>query len=199
MAEYFVFYKSFYDAINMLDGNASQMRVIKAIAEFIFNEKDQSENLSGAEKAIYLMAIPLIEANIRNYEKGKKGGRPANTIQITTIKTSKTNINNKKEKENKNLKEKENKNLKENKKENEEICDRYQYQYQSRIPLFTEVTNYINEKKLDVEPAKFFAYYEEKGWDIVSDWKKAVLGWAKKRSEWRKEAASQNDEYAVLY
>lgn len=205
MAEYFVFYKSFYDAINILDSDASQMRIIKAIAEFIFNEKDLSESLSGAEKAIFLMAIPLIKANIRKSRGGapignqnavgNRGGAPAGnqnarkeTTQLNNT-TETNNINNKKE----------NKNLKENKKENKEICDRYQYQYQSRIPLFTEVTNYINEKKLDVDPANFFAYYEEKGWDIVSDWKKAVLGWAKKRSEWRKENASQDDEYAVLY
>ncbi len=76
MADYFVFYRSFYDAISILDNADSKMRVINAIAAFIFNEEDKSAELTGTEKAIYLMAVPLIEANIRNFERSKRGGAP---------------------------------------------------------------------------------------------------------------------------
>ena len=111
MAEYFVFYKSFYDAINILDDDASKMRVINALAEYAFNSKDLSEKLSGAEKVIYLIATPLIDACIRNYENGKKGGRSRNAIQINTSKTPlltpvETNNNNKNKNEKENEKEK---------------------------------------------------------------------------------------------
>jgi hypothetical protein len=202
----FIFYKSFYDALKMLDDNADKIRVIDALCDYAFyGLSEKGDALEGIGKAIFIIAQPLIDATIKNYENGKKGGRPSNTIQINTSKTGgfgrvKTNDNdnaNLNVKDNVNLNVKDNVNL--NVKENVKKIRDNNNHYLSRIPSFSEITEYISEKNLDVDPAKFFAYYEEKGWEVVDNWQKALLGWAKKRAEWKKESAEPEDEYAKLW
>ena len=48
-------------------------------------------------------------------------------------------------------------------------------------PLLSDVEKYCNERKNDVNPAKFMAYYEQKGWRIgnakMKSWKMAIHTW----------------------
>ena len=189
MANTFVFCRSYYDAICFLPNNESKWKVTNAIFDSVFNGKDVgelTETLEPMEKAIFTMAMPLIESSIRNYENGRKGGRPKKSGVKTPVFTPVKTNNNNNNYENLNIK----------------ISDKDNYNYEnhlSRIPSFSEITEYISEKKLDVDPAKFFAYYEGKGWEVVDNWQNALLGWAKKRAEWKKESAEPEDEYAKLW
>lgn len=51
-------------------------------------------------------------------------------------------------------------------------------------PKFEEVEKYCNERKNDVNPAKFIAFYEQNGWHIGKDkmknWKMAIHTWEHK-------------------
>lgn len=69
-----IFYRSFYDAIKDLPEDI-QADVIKAMFEYAFyyNEID----LIGTAKAIFTLIKPQLDANIKKYENGKKGGRPS--------------------------------------------------------------------------------------------------------------------------
>lgn len=69
----FVFYRSFYEAIEELEED-TQLEVLKAILEFEFTKKDPI--LSGISKSIFILIKPQLIANDTRYENGCKGGRP---------------------------------------------------------------------------------------------------------------------------
>ena len=92
MRESFVFYKSFYDSIKELD-DKDQVIIYNAIFEYEFYKIEPE--LKGANKSIFTLILPQLEANDKRYENGKKGGRPKNQKE-TKIKPkqnqNKTNI-----------------------------------------------------------------------------------------------------------
>ena len=72
MKESFIFYKSFYDGIKMLD-DKDQLQAFKALCEYAFyNEEVPVDGVAGA---IFALARPQIDANNERYENGKKGGK----------------------------------------------------------------------------------------------------------------------------
>ncbi len=75
MRDSFIFYRSFYEAINDLD-DQSQLQLYKAIASFSLNEEDGE--LSGLVKTIFTLIKPQLEANNQRYKNGK---RPKNKKQ----------------------------------------------------------------------------------------------------------------------
>ena len=75
MTEGFIFYQSFYDAINDLD-DADQLIVYRAICEYGLTGEEPE--LSGVASAMFKLIKPQIDANAKRRENGKKGGRPQN-------------------------------------------------------------------------------------------------------------------------
>jgi len=71
--ESFVFYRSFYEAIQMIP-EQERLQIYEAIAELALNG-NQTET-SGSAAVIMKLIEPQILANNRKYENGKKGGRP---------------------------------------------------------------------------------------------------------------------------
>lgn len=68
-------------------------------------------------------------------------------------------------------------------------------------PSHAELQNYINEKKLSVDPEGFILFYESKGWKVgnnkMKDWKASARGWHSRNKNnggnygQRKESASE--------
>lgn len=73
MRESFIFYKSFYDSIKELDPE-DQVQIYNAIFEHQFYGNETE--LNNVSKCIFKLIIPLLEANNKRYENGKKGGAP---------------------------------------------------------------------------------------------------------------------------
>ena len=71
--ESFVFYKSFYEALQDLK-DKERLKVYDAICELALNNNDTK--LIGLPKTIFTLIKPQILANTKRYENGKKGGRP---------------------------------------------------------------------------------------------------------------------------
>ncbi|WP_147612310.1 DUF6291 domain-containing protein [Treponema pectinovorum] len=62
-------------------------------------------------------------------------------------------------------------------------------------PLFYQVNNFCREQRLTVDPNKFFTYYEERGWQYVTDWKRLLLNW--QTNQWDrsvKKAVNDDDD-----
>ena len=74
MRDSFIFYKSFYESIKELEP-LDQVQIYNAIFEYEFNKNDIK--LNGVSKSIFTLIKPLLIANDKKYENGKKGGRPA--------------------------------------------------------------------------------------------------------------------------
>ena len=79
--ESFVFYRSFYEAIKELPAE-NQANVYNALFEYSFNNVEVE--LSGIEKAVFLLMKPQVDANQKKYENGCKGGRPKKQNQEET-------------------------------------------------------------------------------------------------------------------
>lgn len=69
----FVFYKSFYEAIKKLK-KSDQLTLYSHICRYALGEK--VDVIEGVPAAIFDLIKPQIDANLRRYENGLKGGRP---------------------------------------------------------------------------------------------------------------------------
>ncbi len=74
MADGFIFYSSFADAINMLD-DADRLAAYDAVVRYAIYGEEPDKTI-GVAYAIFLMAKPQVDANAKKREDGKKGGRP---------------------------------------------------------------------------------------------------------------------------
>ena len=72
MKDGFVFYKSYYEAINELNDD-DQLKAYRGIATYALTGEDIE--IEGYAKVVVNMAKPLIDASIKRYENGKKGAK----------------------------------------------------------------------------------------------------------------------------
>lgn len=153
--ESFVFYRSFYDVVRLLD-DSNAKALIYAIGDYALNgvEPTFEDNMM---KAIWLPIQPQLEANRRRYQNGKRGGAP---------KGSKNNPSGK---------------AKEN------IAEELP-QITSTIPSLIDVRLYVKNEKLNVNPEKFYAYYQNNGWMCGST---PIQSWQAMAKKWHSNAEKQ--------
>lgn len=90
LADLFVFYRSFRDAIREMDEH-EQLETLLALCDYALDgiEPDLPTPM---QRAVLTIAKPLIDASNKSREAGKRGGRPSNkdsakTTPKTTVKT----------------------------------------------------------------------------------------------------------------
>ena len=92
--ESFVFYRSFYEALQELSSK-QRLHLYEAIIEYGINEIEPK--LTGIEKSIFTLIKPQIDSSRKRYEKcvenGKKGGRPKNQIDMLGFENEKPKEN----------------------------------------------------------------------------------------------------------
>ena len=109
MKESFIFYASFYKAIEELD-EKKQLKLYKSIMKLAL-ENEENEKLTGIEKAIFELIKPQILANNKRYEDGQKGGRPRKIKTSGFEKEKTTGYSEKKPNVNVNVNDNENENV----------------------------------------------------------------------------------------
>ena len=87
----FVFYRSFYEVIKLLD-DCNAKALLSAIGDYALDgiEPTFDDNIL---KAIWLTIQPQLEANRRRYENGKRGGTPKGCKNNPAVK-SKSDVEN---------------------------------------------------------------------------------------------------------
>ena len=168
MRDSLVFYRSFYEAVKDLPAEEFK-EAVSAIMEYGLNDEEQAP--SGAAKVFLIMAKPLIDANNKKHENGKKGaefgklgGRPKKEPprkpQENPNRTPNVNVD---------------VNVNENIKESEEKKLRFY------PPTLEELKKYIADNKYNVDPERFIDYYTANGWTVgknrMKDWKAVVRNW----------------------
>ena len=168
MRDSLVFYRSFYEAVKDLPAEEFK-EAVSAIMEYGLNDEEQAP--SGVAKVLLIMAKPLIDANNKKHENGKKGaefgklgGRPKKETprkpQENPNRTPNVNVD---------------VNVNENIKESEEKKLRFY------PPTLEELKKYIADNKYNVDPERFIDYYTANGWTVVKnhmkDWKAVVRNW----------------------
>ena len=181
MRDSIVFYRSFYEAIKELPPEDFK-RTVEAIMEYGLN--DTEVDASGVAKAIFIMAKPQIDKNNKRDENGSRGGRKPKENQTITKKEPNDNqtITN--------IEPNDNVNVNVNKKESTEKSVRFS------PPTLEQVTEYIAERGLKVDPNRFIDFYESKGWMVgknkMKDWRAAARSWDRgQRKELTAEATRQ--------
>ena len=188
--ESFVFYRSFYEAIKELPAE-NQANVYNALFEYSFNNVEVE--LSGVEKAVFLLMKPQVDANQKKYENGCKGGRPKKQNQDETEIKPNQNQNETeiKPKQNQSKTEVEpndndNDNVNDNDNDNNKINEFNLSNVSGKRKVFVkptveEVRTYCRERRNNVNAENFINFYESKGWKVgntpMKDWKACVRTW----------------------
>jgi len=86
MRDSFIFYRSFSEAIDDLP-DSDQLMLYRAIKEYSINNNEIE--LTGMAKTCWILIKPVLTANNKRYEDGKKGGRPTkNNTEDSIIETT---------------------------------------------------------------------------------------------------------------
>lgn len=165
MRTYFIFYRSFYEAINDLP-EAQQLELYKAIFELSLN--DSEPELMGISKSIFTLIRPQIVANNQRFKNGSKAKAKRNGSEIEAKK--KQSVSETEANKNKNKNKNENKN--ENKKENKNFTP----------PTLEDVKSWFIENGSTAEAgAKAWQYYTDGEWidskgTPVKNWRQKMRG-----------------------
>lgn len=65
------------------------------------------------------------------------------------------------------------------------------------VPTQKQIADFCAENSLIVKPEEFYSYYNERGWELVYDWKNLLKKWNKNQLE-RQKAKDSSDPYAGL-
>ena len=217
----FVFYGSFYEAIRLLPLE-NQAKIYDAIFKFSFENIEVE--LEGIELAVFLLIKPQLIANRTKYENGKKGGRPPRNTEEKPAENG-DYLENNKDNENPNETEsKSNGNRNETKikpsnnlnktdgKPNVNVNDNVNANVNGNVeekkkttkkgfvkPTIKEITAYCNERKNNIDPQKFFDFYESKGWRVgitpMKDWQAAIRNWEKTEQQSSSKKNLANSKY----
>ncbi len=199
MRDSFVFYRSFFEALNGLS-DIEKGQCFSVLADYALNSIIP-ENMDAVVRVFFTMARPQIDANIQRHENGCKGGKFGNLGGRPRKNPEETP---KKPQENPNttpnVNDNENENDNENdiyplnnspKGENNQI-DLEEYikdEERKRFvkPTIDEVIIYCKEANKPINPEKFWNFYESKGWKVgkapMKNWKAAISTWSSNYSD----------------
>jgi len=177
--ESMVIYRSFYEAIKDLTPN-DQAKVWGAVFDYGLNEHEQE--LEGLPNTIFKLIKPQLDANLRKYENGQKGGRPKNLTETKakpnhnlseTKLEPKHNLTESKPKPNENVNDNVNVN------ENENV---------NAVGFSPPSVSLVLDEFPDFRDAKRFVdFYTSKGWKVgavpMADWRAAVRSWIEREKE----------------
>lgn len=173
MADSFVFYKSFMDALEYVP-EEDFCDCVKSLLRYAFYGDSEPE--SQAAKMFMALVMPQIDANARRRENGKKGGdfgklggRPKKEKNPTGVSENTPNVNGN---------------------DNEDTKENSPSESKRKVfvpPTVDEVEEYCNKRRNGIDPEAFVAFYESKGWKVgnqrMKDWKAAVITWEKKKKK----------------
>ena len=219
MRDSFVFYKSFYDSMLELENSESRMKVMSAICEYAFEDiEPELSQFNTSEKIILTIGLPLVNASIRNFENGKKGGRPTvknPQLEKEVLEDRLNGLSAAESATKHNVSERtvkyifaSAKNCAKSAKTTDTSTDTSTDTLNStdtknlknnnnNIPSFSEIENFCAANNLIVEPKEFYDYYNDHGWELVYNWKSLLKNWNKNQLE-RQKAKDSSDPYAGL-
>lgn len=179
---YFNAYHSYLEAIELLN-DAERGRLFTAC--LVYSMTGEVPELRGNERFVFAGMKSQIDRDSKQYENrceinrrnGSLGGqtRPSERYQTLPDATDRYQTP-PKEKEKEKAKEKEK--TKEKEKENGDSADK---PHRFIKPTVEEIRAYCLERRNNVDPQRFFDFYEAKGWRIgnqmMKDWQAAVRTW----------------------
>ena len=195
MKESFVFFRSFFEAIEEID-EKKQLKLYKSIAKFALNDEKPTD-LKGIEKAIFSLIEPQITASSKRYEVSKKcgeygklGGRPKKEKTLKGLEKETLNVN---------VNDNVNDNVNVNVNVNENAENKTNILHISPKPKKEEIQKFAKEIMSKVDIDYFFQYYEASDWcdqyGARINWKQKLMNWSVKEKTKPKEATNGQQPY----
>lgn len=169
----FVFYRSFYEVIKLLD-DFNAKALLSAIGDYALDGVEPTFN-DNILKAIWLPIRPQLEANRRRYENGKRGGTPKGSRNNPSGKSKHqdVNIESSCQPEADVMEAVFNPQIKVPVVESSAVSQ--------SIPTLIDVRLYVQNERLNVDPEKFYAYYQKHEWmsgpNPLYNWQAMVRKW----------------------
>ena len=200
MKDGFIFYASFYEALQELPPD-DQLAAYNAICKYALCGEEPAG--SGTVKAIFMLVRPQIDANNKRREAGRKGGeasdkQTASKQEANSKQTaSKDEANSKQSESTPEAKVKDKGKVKVKDKEKE--IEKESVLRRFAPPTLEEVAAYCMERNNKVDAETFIDFYSAKGWKVgnqpMKDWKACVRTWEKRdRASPRKKNRFENIE-----
>jgi hypothetical protein len=178
----FIFYRSFSECLKSLP-DKERLILYDSIIDYALDEIEP--NLDGCLKGMFALIKPQLDANIRRWKNGCKGGAPVgnqnatkNNQETTKEQPKTTNVQ-----PNHNVNDNVNDNVNENVNENENKKEDIKKKQVFQTPTLSEIKDYILEKHYQVDAERFFDYYESNGWRVgknpMKDWRASVRTWSR--------------------
>lgn len=189
----FIFYRSFSECLKSLP-DKERLILYDSIIDYALDEIEP--NLDGCLKGMFALIKPQLDANIRRWKNGCKGGAPVgnqnatkNNQETTKEQPKTTNVQ---PNHNVNVNDNVNVNVNDNENKKEDIKEKRVFQ----TPTLSEIKDYILEKHYQVDAERFFDFYSSKGWMIgknkMKDWRASVRTWARSDRQQPKSDATAN-------
>ena len=201
MNDSFVVYASYLKAAKRLN-DADRLAVYDAIMEYGIEGTEPETD--GVAAAIFEIVKPLIDANMKKREAGRKGGEakrsnPEAEAKQNEAEAKQTEANRKQNEaeakqneadpekvpSNVNVNGNGNGNVNVNGNGNANVKGGSGGRFQRPTPA--EVRAYCEERKNSIDPDAFISYYESNGWRVgknpMKDWKAAVRNWERMDKE----------------
>ena len=180
--ESFVFYRSFYESIKMIEDNEIKNELYNAICEYALNGVEIE--VSNKTKPFFILIKPQLDANYERMVNSKKGGAPKGNQNAKKEKQPKVDskkqpkqpmvvLENQQKQPNKNNNYNLNNNYNNNSNDNLNVS----VSNSNNTPTLEQVTEYINLNNYSVDPKKFYSCYQSKGWKGITDWKAKIDYW----------------------
>jgi hypothetical protein len=198
MRKQFTFYRSFYEALSIIQDKAERADAMDAICRYALDGvPPELSQLSESGRIAMVLIRPVLDTAARRAESGKKGGLASPSGAGEQAKGKQKASKGKQgpregEKENENEKENELEIEIENELETEAEGDTPRRGAVSpcettELPTLEEVRAYCAQRGKGVDPEQWFDYYASNGWMVgknpMRDWKAAVRNW--ERTEYR--------------
>lgn len=185
MRDTFIFYRSFKESMKDLS-DGDKLIMYEAISDYSLDMTEPE--LTGFPKALFALIRPILDANIRRWRNGCKGGAPVgnknNRYSQSTTKVQPTNNQSTTEVQANKDKEYNIRNI--NKDDNvlskESKADKSAHKTTRFVkPTLEQVQSYISEKGYSIDANRFVDYYESVGWKVgrngMKDWRAALRTW----------------------
>jgi hypothetical protein len=192
MRKQFTFYRSFYEALSIIQDKAERADAMDAICRYALDGvPPELSQLSESGRIAMVLIRPVLDTAARRAESGKKGGLASPSGSGGQAKDKQTASPDKQSpRENENEKELENELENETEKEPEGDTPRRgdgSPREKTALPALEEVRAYCAQRGKGVDPEQWFDYYASNGWMVgknpMRDWKAAVRNW--ERTEYR--------------
>lgn len=190
MKDSFVFFRSFFEAIECLEDDREKAAAYKAVVSYALDGTEDWQK--GAVQAIMMMAKPTLDYSRRQYENGLKGGRPKKTQTKPTQNPTETQL-----KPNHNPYQNQN----QDKDKNQDVSVNEERgpgeTPGGHTPTAAQVTEYAKSIGYRIDAQGFVDKYAATGWTLggapIRDWKALVRRW-KKQDEKTKDKVHNFDE-----